>query len=409
MIVAAPEDRVLPFDPVPSRGGNLARRLLVILLYIFVVSTYTSIAVNSICLGLIAATWIVLMALERRSTVVPTPLDYFFLAYCLAELLAMAFSHNRLEALVLSKRLLLIGIVYMFGSLVTSEMLARRLVATLLGTAAVVGVLGVLKLLFGDPAETTRLGIFQFYMTTAGLMMIGTLLLVPFLVHPGTPRLVRILAGVGVIPVVVSLYATVTRGSYLAVAAGLLFIGLVKNRKLIIPLLVILILVIVFAPPYVESRIRSIVDMNHPENISRMMMWTAGWRIFLANPIVGVGDIDLGNLMRQYADPGYPGVWGHLHNIPLQFLATLGLVGFFAVTAMFTAIVMVEWRVYRRVRQEWFRGSVALGALAVFVGFQVNGLTEWTFGDQELVVLFWSTVGLTLAAGRMTAAEGEKT
>ena len=134
-------------------------------------------------------------------------------------------------------------------------------------------------------------------------------------------------------------------------------------------------------------------------------MWTAGIRIFADHPVFGVGDIDLGELMRQYADPGYPGLWGHQHNVAMQILVTLGSIGFLAVAAMFAAIMVTEWRVYRRVSRDWLGGSVVLGAMAVFVGFQVNGLTEWTFGDQEMAVLLWTTVGLALAAGRIGALQ----
>jgi O-antigen ligase len=126
-------------------------------------------------------------------------------------------------------------------------------------------------------------------------------------------------------------------------------------------------------------------------------MWTAGVRIWQEHPVVGVGDIDLGDLMREHADPGYAGGWGHLHNVMLNFLVTLGVVGFLAVMAMFVRIAAIEWGIYKRVKDEWFFGSVVLGALAVFVGFQVNGLVEWSFGDQEVVIIFWITVGLSLA------------
>ena len=50
----------------------------------------------------------------------------------------------------------------------------------------------------------------------------------------------------------------------------------------------------------------------------------------------------------------------------------------------------------------WLEGSLALGALAVFVGFHINGLFEWNFGDQEIILLFWFTVGITLAAQRFS-------
>jgi hypothetical protein len=75
---------------------------------------------------------------------------------------------------------------------------------------------------------------------------------------------------------------------------------------------------------------------------------------------------------------------------------------------MFVRVFVVEWRIYKKVREDWLAGSFVLGALAVFVGFQINGLTEWSFGDQEVVLLFWTTLGLTLALERL-AKKGSAT
>ena len=81
---------------------------------------------------------------------------------------------------------------------------------------------------------------------------------------------------------------------------------------------------------------------------------------------------------------------------------TLGVVGFVAVVAMFFRMFIVQWRIFKNVKDDWLAGSFALGSLAVFVGFQVNGLTEWSFGDQEVVLCLWTALGITLALGRMT-------
>jgi O-antigen ligase len=74
-----------------------------------------------------------------------------------------------------------------------------------------------------------------------------------------------------------------------------------------------------------------------------------------------------------------------------------GIVGFIVVMALFVKIFVTEWRVYQRVKENWLAGSFSLGALALFVGFQTNGLVEWSFGDQEVVLVFWTSLGLTLA------------
>jgi O-antigen ligase len=385
----------------PSSLGVWLRFVMVAAMYIFLASTYFSIAANSLALGLMAICFAGIMVSERRFLVRATPLDYFFLAYVIAELLSTVFSYRWEQSLLFSKRILLIGIVYFFATWITTDQAAKRAVAVLLGAATIVATIGVGKLAFSPPEDVVRLGIFQFYMTTSELMMIALLLLLPFALHPDTPRRIRSLVILALVPVSVSLYATVTRGAYLAVAAGIVFIAIVRNKKLLIPLALLIVLVVLFAPPYVESRIKSIVDLNHPENASRLMLWKTGLRIFADHPVVGIGDIDVHDLYLRYMDPGDPAQHGHMHNIAMQFLVTLGLVGFIAVAAMFVAIVRTEWRVWKRVQADWFRGSVALGALAVFVGFQVNGLTEWSFGDQEVVILFWVTLGLALAVGEL--------
>ena len=395
MIAAGPRGRA-------EKGAGEALRWA---MYLFLASACVSIAVNSLALGLMAIAWCLVMVFGRRWDVAGTPLDWFFLAYVAAELLATVFSARPWESLFLARRVLLIGIVYCFASRVRTRTEAQRLVAVLLGAAVAVALVGVAKLLLGGPGDNTRLGIFQFYMTTSQLMMIVLLLLVPFGLHPSTPRRVHACAWAAAVPVAVALYATVTRGAYLAAAAGLLLIALVRNWKLVIPLVLIVACVLLFAPPYVTGRLHSIVDLRHPENASRILLWSTGLKIFADHPVTGVGDIDLGELLRRYAGPGYSGQWGHLHNIAMHILVTLGAVGLIAAVALFIRIGVVEWRACRALRDDWFAGSFALGAFAVFIGFQVNGLTEWSFGNQTVVILVWVTLGLTLALERIRAGE----
>lgn len=375
------------------------------LLLLFAASCFFSIAVNSLALGLLALTWIAQMIAERRWIMQSTPYDLFFLAYAAAEILSTLLSVNRPQSFLFSKRLLLIGIVYALVTHLSQTRDIRRFVLVLLASATIVAAIGVAKLLLADPEDVVRLGIFQFYMTTSELMMIALLMVLPFVISPGTPRGVRIAGLLALIPLGVALYATVTRGAYLAAATGALFIAVLRNKKMLIPLAAVVILVVLFAPPYVAQRLQSIVDPGHPENASRLALWETGWTIFTHYPVFGVGDIDLRELYDRYAVVENPEHHGHLHNVPLQILVTLGIAGFAALYALFVRIAITEWKIYHRVKNDWFRGSVALGALGVFVGFHVMGLTEWSFGDQEIVILFWITVGLSLAAGRVPASE----
>jgi O-antigen ligase len=91
---------------------------------------------------------------------------------------------------------------------------------------------------------------------------------------------------------------------------------------------------------------------------------------------------------------------GHLHNNFMTLLVTIGFVGFAATMAIFVKIVQLDLRAARRTRGHWLYGSVTAGCLAAFIAFQINGLFEWNFGDHEIAVLLWFTVGLVLLAER---------
>lgn len=369
--------------------------------YVFLASTYISIAVNSLSMGLMAAALLGTALTERKWPVARTPFDFYFLGFVIIQTISTLFSSDPLQSLILSKRVLLVGLVYFFATIVNTEGKARNLVTVLLGTATVVALLGVLKLATGGPGDNTRLNIFQFYMTTSELLTTATLLLFPFAIHPITPRKVRLLAIFALIPVLISLWATVTRGAYLAAISGLVFVAIVRNRRLLLPIGVGITILFFFAPTYVRNRVESIIDVNHPENIARVELWKAGIKIFKDHPIVGVGDIDTGHLIDQYADPSLPRIWGHLHNTPLQLLVNYGILGFVALIGMFVKIFSVEWEIFSRVKNSWFEGSFALGTLAALVAFFVSGLTEWTFGDQEVITLVWSTLGILLGIARL--------
>jgi len=382
------------------------RLALIGILYLFLASSYFSIAVNSISLGLMALAWILEMIRLRRLVLLPTGLEWVFLAYLIAQAVVTVFSLDPGQSLVNSKRVLLIGIVYFLVAHLGTRRAVQSAIVVFHAAATLVAMIGVVKLLFGDPQDVIRLGVFQFYMTTSGMMMIAGLLVLPFALHRETPRRLRWAVVASLVPILVVLYATVTRGAYLAFLVGALLVLLTRNWRLIFPLGAILLAAIIIAPPYVTGRLQSLLDLSHPENVTRLMMWTSGIRIVADYPLLGVGDIDLGDLMRAHADPGYPGVWGHMHNVPLQFLVTHGIIGFAVVAMMFARIIAVQWSAERRTARDWFAGSVTLGALAVTLGLLLHGLTEWTFGDQEVVTLFWISLGLSLAAARLHGADG---
>jgi len=246
-----------------------------------------------------------------------------------------------------------------------------------------------------------RLGEFQMYMTAGGIMMINLLIVCAFLSHPRTPRRYRWIAAAVAVPLAINLTFTFTRSSWLGFLGGVLVIVVKRSRKILIPLGAILLLLAIFAPPEMKERFMSMFDPNHPNNVSRVNMWRTGVRIIRDHPLFGIGDVGTETVWNHYSDPGWP--WeGHLHNNLIMWLVTIGIAGCAAVIAIFIRMWRVFSRLERKLRDDWFAGSLALAGLAVIAGFQINGLFEWNFGDAEIITLVWAILGLILAADNVT-------
>ncbi len=146
-----------------------------------------------------------------------------------------------------------------------------------------------------------------------------------------------------------------------------------------------------------KNRIASIFDPYHSTNVQRLNQWKTGWRIFKDHPIFGVGDIDLNKIYLKYRAPYETETYGHLHNIYVQILVILGAFGFIVVMYLFVTILLLEFKIYKALKDVPFASSVVLATIGVFTAFLTSGLTEWNFGDQEIATMIWFVVGLSLA------------
>lgn len=146
-----------------------------------------------------------------------------------------------------------------------------------------------------------------------------------------------------------------------------------------------------------RSRMFSIIDPYLPSNFLRIALWRAGLLIFKDHPIVGVGDIDLANLYRQYKRNFDKEIQGHMHNNYIHLLVTLGIIGFIAAMFLIFKILSILIKNYFVLKNEPFAASYTLGAAGSFIAFLVAGLTEWNFGDHEIITMIWFMLAMSIA------------
>jgi O-antigen ligase len=354
-----------------------------------------SIAAASLLLAVSVLTMLLLIVKEKKWITGRTPLDLAFMAYIAIEIITALNSDEQADAIKNAKRLLLIAIVYGVASSFDRYNRGERSVVIFALTVSALSTVEVFLFLQGG---TDRLTVFQHYMTAGGLKMIAALLVIPFILGKETKKRTRIMLGLALVPILAALILTNTRSAWLGFIAGMLVLGALYYRTVFAAVALLVALFFLFAPQHQIDRAKSIVDLSHPNNVGRLKMWTTGLTMWSDKPVLGFGDIDLYSSYSRYRTPGIDEPAGHLHNNYIHLLVTLGAVGFLAVMWLFTTIVLTEYRIFRSHIDTPSARNIALGGLGVFTGFLVNGIFEWNFGDHEIMVCVWFTVGLVMAS-----------
>jgi O-antigen ligase len=124
-------------------------------------------------------------------------------------------------------------------------------------------------------------------------------------------------------------------------------------------------------------------------------MWKSGLVMWREHPWLGIGPGGVGRSYRQYAQPeAVRKSTSHVHSSPLQVLVERGVVGLVAWLAMWAAFFVLVWRLLRSLGEHERERAIVVGSLTAIAGFLVTGLTEWSFGDAEVVLIAWTLAGL---------------
>jgi O-antigen ligase len=196
-----------------------------------------------------------------------------------------------------------------------------------------------------------------------------------------------------------ALSATFTRSAWLGLIAALALILTLTRPRWLVALAVVVALIALLAPTQYRARFASAFDPEHPFNRERLLMWQAGAHMFRDHPITGVGLQDLSTLYDRYRLPAARERVGHLDNDVVQIAASMGVVGLVAFVALMAGLFRAAAAGIARARATpGIVYGVKLGVLAALTGFLVAGLFEFNVGDEELMYMLFTLVGIAWAA-----------
>ncbi|MCL7455317.1 MAG: O-antigen ligase family protein, partial [Anaerolineae bacterium] len=208
----------------------------------------------------------------------------------------------------------------------------------------------------------------------------------------------RWLYALGALIIGAALFLTYSRGAWLVgVPASLLFLGVVRGRR--VAAIAVAALVLVGAILLLVAgvgRLTSLLDASQGTTFFRLQLWRSSWGMIRDHPVLGVG---LDNFLYFYRSHYVlPTAWeefnlSHPHNLVLDAWLRLGLPGLVTMAWLLLAFFRRGWHLYQRLPETSER-LLVLGLLAGMVNFAAHGLVDNAFFLVDLAFVFMLMLGL---------------
>lgn len=190
-----------------------------------------------------------------------------------------------------------------------------------------------------------------------------------------------------------------SRGGYVGMLAGLVALGLLRNRKLLILVIALLISWQAILPTSVQERILmttndvengAVVDSSSQE---RLDLWEDAINLFIKNPVTGTG-------FHTYEYLGRVGPYRDTHNYYIKIMVETGVVGFALFITLLYRLAMMGFRLFRT-SDEPFWSGIGLGFFALVCSAMVVNFfgDRWTY--QQVDGFLWVLLGCVIR-GQLT-------
>ncbi|MBO0723815.1 MAG: O-antigen ligase family protein, partial [Blastocatellia bacterium] len=195
-----------------------------------------------------------------------------------------------------------------------------------------------------------------------------------------------------------ALVFTATRAVIASFIIAVFLVSIISGSRLAAIVAVLVALFLGGLSFYVITRTReqTIRDDSTSRRISYMR---AGLRVIPKRPLTGVG---MDSVKLHWKEWGFPGEYiTHTHSTPIQLAMDRGIPALASYIWLMAAIFLLVWRSYRNEAGDEFNRSLMLGTMGAYAGFSVSSLTNYNFGDSEVVMLLLMILSLVILRTRI--------
>jgi O-antigen ligase len=193
-----------------------------------------------------------------------------------------------------------------------------------------------------------------------------------------------------------------SRAGYIAAAAVLLLLGIIKDRRILVVGFCMLFIWQIILPNAVVERIgvtTSRGEITTSGTQGRLQMWGLAFETFKENPLFGIGFRAFEHLELEEAATamdafGRTKTLKNVHSAYFQTMAEMGIIGLLAFLFLFLQAFKSGWRLYKTASDNFLRG-LGLGFALCVVASMITNL----FGDRWYILviqvyfwMFWAMV-----------------
>lgn len=208
---------------------------------------------------------------------------------------------------------------------------------------------------------------------------------------------------------------TGSRAGVIGLVSVAFTVWLVSKKKMITAVVAIFVLIIGWfaLPPQYQMRYASIFNEERdPSSEGRIDAWKAGWGMFKANPITGIG-VDCFPLAYGSGDYSDTHVYLRPHNMYVQIISELGLVGLITFGALVWYIMRSNFRLRKRLKDAG-KSDHAFMWISYAITCSIGALFITSIFGHSLFRAHWYVCGaltavmMTLTDQKLNSSSAEK-
>jgi len=187
-----------------------------------------------------------------------------------------------------------------------------------------------------------------------------------------------------------------SRSGYLATLVGLVTVGFLKNKLILVVLIALGFFWQVLLPTAVKQRIEMTKSEDGLDDTSlqRFGMWEIGKEIVISSPILGAG-IEAAHAIN-ISPEGFDGrIWHSFHNGYVQQAVETGLVGLGIYIWIFVLMIKIGWRLYK-VADDGFQKGLGLGLIACVLSCMAGNVAGGYWNYFSVVGYMYVMAGLVM-------------